>query len=184
MGVFGFLVFLGVPSHNALVSRDKALVEINAAVARAGTNARKIAQDAEIDYGTVLDFLSGARRTRNETVVQIERVIPNWPEGRFAALLVDLEHPSETGPSQPTLPPTAVELPAVVLDGLDEREVDELKADLVARSYTKSAEIKARPGRRHLSLVDETHEHRELPADVLHRAAAHEGESGTHKGEL
>lgn len=141
-------MFPHVPRDNAQVGKDDAIQRINEAVSAAGLNPAEIARQSGVDYGTVRTFLTGKRKTYPTTVRQIEAVIPDWPAGRFASLLADAEATFADEPATPTNPPTILTLPEQVVDGLAIPELEELRADLVARSYTKSAEIRSRPGRR------------------------------------
>ena len=98
------------------------------------------------------------QRELSELVGVSRETVGNWetgtstPRGKISrleqALAIQLVKPADEPWATPTSPATILTLPEQVVDGLAIPELEELRADLVARSYTKSAEIRSRPGRR------------------------------------
>lgn len=117
--------------------RDRARNAVIAEMALREWNPTDLARAAGIDPGTAGDFLNGTRwlQIRNQGKVEVAL---GWEPGQLNALATstDVSPPADDG--------VLLDLPKTVTDGLTAAEIEELKADLRARSYKTAAAIRQR----------------------------------------
>jgi transcriptional regulator with XRE-family HTH domain len=109
---------------------------VAAAAGELGWSQTQLAQRAEVDSGTLGDFLAGRRWPRNTTQAKVERAL-GWPSGTIAQIA--------TGGTAPVVKPTPHDVP--VGSGVDPALLTELaEADPAAIEAVRAVLRAARRG--------------------------------------
>lgn len=118
--------------------RDNAANAVLARMAELRMNTSELARAAQLDLGTVSDFLSGKRWPKVGTRGAMEIALA-WPPGTIGQLgsgarLEDIVSASGQGD-------VMLDLPPAIFEGLSPNQIDELKAGIRAEAWKRRREI-------------------------------------------